>query len=54
MHTTFVGEETIEGVATEKWGLEQTIGDKINKYTIWMYYKEDPDNPNIKVAVPVR
>ncbi|KAJ8963977.1 hypothetical protein NQ314_005236 [Rhamnusium bicolor] len=48
------GDETIDGVLTEKWILTQTIGQKVNKYTMWIIYKSDPNNPDIKVAVPKR
>lgn len=50
----FTGEETIDGVLTEKWKLTQTIGQKVNKYTMWIFYKPDPNNENVKVAVPKR
>ncbi|KAL3287775.1 hypothetical protein HHI36_002237 [Cryptolaemus montrouzieri] len=40
---TCEGEEIINGIQTEKWLLEQTIGNKVNKYVIWVSYKSDPD-----------
>ncbi|XP_074042296.1 digestive cysteine proteinase 1 [Leptinotarsa decemlineata] len=49
-----VGEETIDGVETEKWTLTQTIGQKVNKYTMWIVYKPNPDNYTSKIAVPLR
>lgn len=48
------GEETIDGVLAEKWQLVETIGQKKNKYTMWMNYRTDPDNVNAKIAVPLR
>ncbi|XP_044264589.1 digestive cysteine proteinase 1 [Tribolium madens] len=48
------GEETISGVLTEKWALTQTIGQKVNKYAMWLHYKDDPDNAGVKIAVPVK
>lgn len=50
----FTGEETIDGVLTEKWKLTQTVGQKVNKYTMWIFYKPDPNNENVKIAVPKR
>ncbi|XP_063905776.1 digestive cysteine proteinase 1 [Zophobas morio] len=48
------GEETIRGILTETWGLTETIGQKVNKYRMWLYYKDNPDNEDIKIAIPVR
>jgi C1A family cysteine protease len=48
------GEETISGILTEKWALTQTIGQKVNKYTMWLHYKDDPNNVGTKIAIPVR
>lgn len=50
----FKGEETIDGVLAEKWQLVETVGQKKNKYTMWMNYRADPDNTAAKVAVPLR
>ncbi|KAK9890966.1 hypothetical protein WA026_013304 [Henosepilachna vigintioctopunctata] len=44
------GEEIVNGVQTEKWLLQQTIGQKVNKYTMWVSYKS---NPNQDKPVPV-
>lgn len=49
-----VGEEVVNGQNTEKWQLVTTIGDKKNKYTLWMRYMTSPSDPAIKEAVPVR
>lgn len=54
MVTALKGEESIDGVVAEKWQLVETIGQKKNKYTMWMNYRADPDNPDAKVAVPLR
>lgn len=49
-----VGEEIINGQHTEKWQLTQIVQDKRNKYTLWMKYMDDPRQPEIKAAVPLR
>lgn len=49
-----IGSEVIDGKNTEKWQLTNTIGQKVNKYTMWMRYMDDPNDPAIKAAVPVR
>ncbi|XP_017777460.1 PREDICTED: digestive cysteine proteinase 1 [Nicrophorus vespilloides] len=49
-----VGEEIIDGTATEKWVMTEKIGQKSNKYTMWMKWKNDQNNQDIKYAVPVR
>lgn len=48
------GQEVINGLTTEKWQLHQTIGQKTNKYTLWMRWKTDPKTPGLKYAVPIR
>ncbi|XP_060527653.1 digestive cysteine proteinase 3 isoform X2 [Cylas formicarius] len=37
----------------EKWELTTTIGQKVNKYSLWVRYKTDSQN-NAKIAIPVR
>lgn len=49
-----VGEEMIDGVKTEKWQLTQTIGQKVNKYTMWMKWRNEQEKTEAKYAVPVR
>lgn len=49
-----IGEELVNGLETEKWQLKQDFGEKVNKYTMWMMYKDDPNDPKIKYAVPIR
>lgn len=34
-----IGEEVINGIPCEKWRLVDTIGEKANKYTLWIRYK---------------
>lgn len=34
-----IGEEMINGLLCEKWRLVQEIGEKTNKYTLWIRYK---------------
>lgn len=34
--------------------MSTTIGQKVNKYTMWMRYMDDPNDLAIKAAVPVR
>lgn len=34
-----IGEEMINGVQCEKWRLNNVIGEKANKYTLWIVYK---------------
>lgn len=50
----FIGSEFINGKNTEKWQLVTTVGQKTNKYTMWLHYMDDPEDPAIKAAVPVR
>ncbi|CAH0550447.1 unnamed protein product [Brassicogethes aeneus] len=49
-----IGEETITGIQTELWQMNETIGQKFNKYSLWVYYKNNPDVEGEKIAVPVR
>lgn len=49
-----VGADTIDDEPAEKWQLVETVGQKINKYTMWLKYKDDPDNTGVKIAVPVK
>lgn len=54
LNISFLGDETIGGIDAEKWGLTQTIGQKINRYTVWLYYKDDLGNEDTKVTIPLR
>ncbi|XP_018328843.1 digestive cysteine proteinase 1 [Agrilus planipennis] len=49
-----IGAEMINGVNAEKWQLIQQIGQKVNKYTMWMVYKNVLENSDEPIAVPVR
>ncbi|XP_038218244.1 digestive cysteine proteinase 1 [Zerene cesonia] len=48
----FVGTETMQDSDTSKWRMVNTIGDKVNKYTMWVKYRKslrgDP------IPIPVR
>ncbi|GBP49768.1 Counting factor associated protein D [Eumeta japonica] len=48
----FVGKEDMMDSETSKWRMTQTIGDKINKYTMWVKYRQDLSGQN--VPIPVR
>ncbi|XP_076749125.1 C1 family peptidase 26-29-p [Xylocopa sonorina] len=49
-----VGEEIINGLTCEKWKMEEQIGEKLNKYTLWIRYKKSPKVPKLKEPIPVR
>ncbi|XP_018044041.1 PREDICTED: digestive cysteine proteinase 3 [Atta colombica] len=49
-----IGEEMINGLLCEKWRLVQEIGDKTNKYTLWIRYKKSPHLPKVKEPIPMR
>ncbi|KAK0180964.1 hypothetical protein PV327_003290 [Microctonus hyperodae] len=48
-----IGEEMINGVQCEKWRLNNVIGEKANKYTLWIVYKKSMVT-GLKQAIPVR
>ncbi|CAH2097377.1 unnamed protein product [Euphydryas editha] len=48
----FIGTETMQDSDTSKWRMVQTIGDKINKYTMWVKYRKSLRGA--VVAIPVR
>ncbi|XP_066249784.1 digestive cysteine proteinase 2 [Euwallacea similis] len=48
----YLGDEMIEGIDTQKWNLTTVIGEKENKYIVWITFRED-DYGN-KIAVPIR
>ncbi|XP_044745949.1 digestive cysteine proteinase 1 [Coccinella septempunctata] len=48
---TCEGQDIIDGLQVEKWLQETTIGDKVNKYVMWISYRSDPDGGS-PVAVP--
>lgn len=49
-----IGQEVVNGQTCEKWRLINKVGDKVNKYTMWLRYEELPKAPATKVVVPVR
>lgn len=49
-----IGEEMVNGLLCEKWRLEQEVGEKLNKYTLWIRYKKSPKIPSFKEPIPVR
>ncbi|XP_074042295.1 digestive cysteine proteinase 1 [Leptinotarsa decemlineata] len=50
----FAGKETIRGIDSEKWNLTELIGQKKNKYTMWISYKPNLNGDYGNIAVPVR
>ncbi|XP_059485650.1 digestive cysteine proteinase 1 [Neocloeon triangulifer] len=49
-----IGEDMVSGHQAEKWRLVTKKGDKVNKYTIWIRYKNNPLDPTKSIAVPMR
>nr|CAH7744140.1 unnamed protein product [Callosobruchus chinensis] len=49
----YIGQETVNGLETQKWRLVETVGEKENKYTMWIIYKDNPDGID-KIAIPIR
>ncbi|KAI4482319.1 hypothetical protein M0804_008870 [Polistes exclamans] len=49
-----IGEEVINGLPCEKWRLVENVGDKKNKYTLWIRYKKSPHLPQKKEPIPVK
>ncbi|XP_061724230.1 digestive cysteine proteinase 1 [Cydia pomonella] len=37
----YIGTENMRDTETTKWRMTTTVGDKINKYTVWVKYKKD-------------
>ncbi|XP_050671601.1 digestive cysteine proteinase 1 [Leptidea sinapis] len=48
----FVGTETMQDSDTTKWRMVMTVGDKINKYTMWVKYRKSLRGDS--VPIPVR
>lgn len=48
----YIGTETMQDSDTSKWRMVQTIGDKVNKYTMWVKYRKSLRGS--AVAIPVR
>ncbi|XP_022913978.2 digestive cysteine proteinase 1 [Onthophagus taurus] len=51
---SYLGDEVINGQNTQKWQLVQSIGQKSNKYTIWLTFKNDFRKKTVKYAVPIK
>ncbi|XP_015112231.1 digestive cysteine proteinase 1 [Diachasma alloeum] len=47
-----IGEEIINGLPCEKWRLVDKIGEKTNKYTLWIRYKKSITG--VKEPIPIR
>ncbi|CAH0403176.1 unnamed protein product [Chilo suppressalis] len=47
----YIGTDTMEDSDTSKWRMVQTIGDKINKYTMWVKYKKTLNGDSIPIPV---
>ncbi|XP_072948141.1 cathepsin L-like peptidase [Epargyreus clarus] len=47
----FVGTETMKDSDTSKWRMVMTVGDKINKYTMWVKYKKTLRGDAIPIPV---
>lgn len=51
-HTLTIGTETMKDSDTFKWRMVTSVGDKVNKYTMWVKYRKSLRGDNI--AIPVR
>ncbi|KAL0861381.1 hypothetical protein ABMA27_008929 [Loxostege sticticalis] len=47
----FVGQETMQDSDVSKWRMVTTIGDKVNKYTMWVKYKKTLKGDSIPIPV---
>ncbi|XP_043278575.1 digestive cysteine proteinase 1 isoform X2 [Venturia canescens] len=50
----FVENEMINGLTCEKWQMHETIGEKSNKYTLWIRYKKSTTVRGVMEPIPVR
>lgn len=51
----FKGKTSMQGRDNvEKWHKEETIGGKVNKYTMWLYTVTSPYAPTLKTSVPIK
>lgn len=48
----YIGQETMMDTETSKWRLSLTVGDKVNKYTMWIKFRKSLRGDSI--AIPVR
>lgn len=51
---TFTGTEDLLGWKCDKFEFENTIGQKTNKYTMWVRYVKSPKYPSSRQPIPVR
>lgn len=51
---TFTGTEDLLGWKCDKFVFENTIGQKTNKYTMWVRYVKSPKYPSSRQPIPVR
>ncbi|XP_055383598.1 digestive cysteine proteinase 1 [Condylostylus longicornis] len=49
-----LGTEQCNGVPCDKFGLEQTFGQKKNIYSLWVKYRKSPKYPGSRQPIPVR
>ncbi|XP_076276388.1 C1 family peptidase 26-29-p isoform X3 [Lasioglossum baleicum] len=49
-----IGEEIVNGVNCEKWRMVQEIGEKTNKYTLWIQYQKSPRVPGAMEPIPIK
>nr|CAD7256813.1 unnamed protein product [Timema shepardi] len=49
-----LGFDVLNGVNVEKWRLVVTNGEKINKYNLWIRYKNSTKDPSVVEPIPVR
>lgn len=49
-----IGTEMLLGWSCDKFTFEDTIGQKTNKYTIWVRYVKSPKYPASRQPIPVR
>lgn len=49
-----VGQEMVNGLMTDKWRKIETVGEKVNKYTMYLRWKKSPKSPRVQIPIPVR
>ncbi|XP_050552147.1 digestive cysteine proteinase 2 [Spodoptera frugiperda] len=50
----YIGTENMQDSETAKWQFVQVIGQKLNKYTMWVKYKKSLKERGVSVPIPVR
>ncbi len=43
----------VNGETCEKWQKKEVVGDKVNKYTMWLKMMPSELEPDVRTAVPV-